>query len=58
MYTVMDTAHGVKIELGTFDTLEEAKAFRNEAERRISLTLNFIGKATQHTLTIEKEEGS
>lgn len=57
MYTVFDTTHGVKVELGTFETLEEAKAFRNEAERRINLTLNFIGKKTMHALEIE-EEGS
>ena len=56
MYTVFDTAHGVKVEIGNFKTLEEAEVFKAEAERRINLTFAFIGKkAPLHALTIEEE---
>lgn len=56
MFRVMDAANGVQVELGRFDTLTEAEAFRDEAKKRIEITMAFLNKRTLHEVTIE--EGS
>lgn len=57
MYKVMDSANGARAELGCFNTLAEAEAFRDEAKKRIEGVMAFLGKRTMHVITIE-EEGS
>lgn len=57
-YKVYDSANGFRVELGSFNTLEEAQAFQEEAQRRIQLTMNFLGKRTLHMIEIAEEEGS